>query len=101
MFQFPTDAAPVSLETIPTIWCNIVLPLAADLDGLSKLTHTLYEKLSSSGISAIPLDSEMLQLDYQATIRKGQEEAELNRITLQRVQTNCATLSKGMSAQKK
>jgi len=63
---------------------------------LSKLTDTLHEKLLSSGVNAIPLDSEMLQLDYLATVRKGQEEAELTRITLQRVQTNCAALSKAM-----
>lgn len=73
----------------------------ADLDGLSKLTDTLHEKLLSSGVNAIPLDSEMLQLDYQATVRKGQEEAELSRITMQRVQTNCATLSKAMGMPRK
>lgn len=73
----------------------------ADLDGLSKLTDTLHEKLLSSGVNAIPLDSEMLQLDYQATVRKGQEEAELTRITLQRMQTNCVTLSKAMNMSRK
>ena len=73
----------------------------ADLDGLSKLTDTLHEKLLSSGVNAIPLDSEMLQLDYQATVRKGQEEADLNRITLQRVQTNCAALNKAMNIPRK
>lgn len=72
-----------------------------DLDGLSKLTDTLHEKLLSSGVNAIPLDSEMLQLDYQATVRKGQEEAELSRITMQRVQTNCVTLRKAMSVPRK
>lgn len=72
-----------------------------DLDGLSKLTDTLHEKLLSSGVNAIPLDSEMSQLDYQATVRKGQEEAELTRITLQRVQTNCNALSKAMSMPRK
>ncbi|KAL9951116.1 hypothetical protein ACROYT_G043720 [Oculina patagonica] len=72
-----------------------------DLDGLSKLTDTLHDKLLSSGVNAIPLDSEMLQLDYQATVRKGQEEAELTRIALQRVQTNCAALSKAMSLPRK
>ncbi|CAH3115733.1 uncharacterized protein [Pocillopora verrucosa] len=72
-----------------------------DLDGLSKLTDTLHEKLLSSGVNAIPLDSEMLQLDYQATVRKGQEEADLNRITLQRVQTNCAALNKAMNIPRK
>ncbi|KAK2569840.1 hypothetical protein P5673_005691 [Acropora cervicornis] len=72
-----------------------------DLDGLSKLTDTLHEKLLSSGVNAIPLDSEMLQLDYQATIRKGHEEAENSRITMQRVQTNCATLSKAMNMPRK
>lgn len=75
--------------------------ISADLDGLSKLTDTLHEKLLSSGVNAIPLDSEMLQLDYQATVRKGQEEAELTRITLQRVQTNCAALSKAMGMPRK
>ena len=74
---------------------------SADLDGLSKLTDTLHEKLLSSGVNSIPLDSEMLQLDYQATVRKGQEEAEFTRITLQRVQTNCAALSKAMSMPRK
>lgn len=74
---------------------------SADLDGLSKLTSSLHEKLQSSGVNAIPLDSEMLQLDYQTTVRKGQEEAELTRITLQRVQTNCAALSKAMSMPRK
>ena len=73
----------------------------ADLDGLSKLTDTLHEKLLSSGVNAIPLDSEMLQLDYQATVRKGQEEADLNRITLQRVQTNCTALNKAMNIPRK
>jgi len=68
---------------------------------LSKLTDTLHEKLLSSGVNAIPLDSEMLQLDYQATIRKGHEEAENSRITMQRVQTNCATLSKAMNMPRK
>jgi len=73
----------------------------ADLDGLSKLTDTLHEKLLSSGVNAIPLDSEMVQLDYQATVRKGQEEAEISRITTQRLQTNCSTLSKAMNMPRK
>lgn len=80
---------------------HFLLHELADLDGLSKLTDTLHEKLLSSGVNAIPLDSEMLQLDYQATVRKGQEEAELSRITMQRVQTNCATLRKAMSVPRK
>lgn len=87
------------------VWCNGVfvgfICKSADLDGLSKLTDTLHEKLLSSGVNAIPLDSEMSQLDYQATVRKGQEEAELTRITLQRVQTNCNALSKAMSMPRK
>ena len=89
------------LRRPPLNLVHFLLHELADLDGLSKLTDTLHEKLLSSGVNAIPLDSEMLQLDYQATVRKGQEEAELSRITMQRVQTNCATLRKAMSVPRK
>lgn len=96
---------PLPSSAIPVCPCNGVFVAfickSVDLDGLAKLTDTLHEKLLSSGVNAIPLDSEMLQLDYQATVRKGQEEAELTRITLQRVQTNCAALSKAMSMPRK
>ena len=72
-----------------------------NLDSLSKLTNSLQDKLQSSGMHAIPLDSEMLQLDCQATVRKGHEDSETGKLTMQRVQMNCSAMNKTMSSVKK
>lgn len=65
------------------------------------MTDTLQEKLQSSGMHAIPLDSEMLQLDCQATVRKGHEDSDAGKLTMQRVQMNCSAVNKTMSSVKK
>ncbi|KXJ10723.1 uncharacterized protein LOC110245028 [Exaiptasia diaphana] len=82
--------------------CNFSIEEAREnLDSLSKLNTALQDKLQSTGLHAIPLDSEMLQLDCQATVRKGHEDSETGKLTMQRVQMNCSAMNKTMSALKK
>ncbi|EDO31307.1 predicted protein [Nematostella vectensis] len=73
----------------------------ADLFGLSSMVDTLSDNLVGSGLYAIPVDSEIQQLDCQATVRKGLEDAENNRISLQRVQMNSSIINRTMLMPKK
>ena len=89
------NSVDTSYSEVVGLTCASFIP-SANLDELSKLTDTMYEKLLATGLHALPLDSEMLQLDCQATIKKSQEDVENSRATVQRVQINSVTLNKVM-----